>query len=41
MRISWGECGMIARVLSMSCRDHEGARTHVRRELREYMEGPV
>ncbi len=46
MRIGWEgrdpESDLIARVLGMSYRDHEeGARTHVRRELREYMEGPV
>jgi hypothetical protein len=46
MRIGWEKCdsegGLITRVLGMGCRDHEeGERTHVRRELREYMEGPV
>ncbi len=46
MRIGWEgrdpEGGLIMRVLGMSCLDHEeGARTHVRRELLEYMEGPV
>ncbi len=42
MRISWEECdpesGMITQVLGRSYRDHEETRTHVRRELSEYME---
>jgi hypothetical protein len=42
MRISWEECdpksGVITQVLGRSYRDHEETRTHVRRELSEYME---
>ena len=42
MRISWEECdpesGVITQVLGRSYRDHDETRTHVRRELSEYME---
>jgi hypothetical protein len=42
MRIGWEECdpesGVITQVLGRSYRDHEETRTHVRRELSEYME---
>ena len=42
MRIDWEECdpesGVITQVLGRSYRDHEETRTHVRRELSEYME---
>lgn len=42
MRISWEErdpeSGVITQVLGRSYRDHEETRTHVRRELSEYME---
>jgi hypothetical protein len=42
MRIDWEECdpesGVITQVLGRSHRDHEETRTHVRRELSEYME---
>ena len=41
-RIDWEECdpesGVITQVLGRSYRDHEETRTHVRRELSEYME---
>ena len=41
-RIGWEECdpesGMITQVLGRSYRDHDETRTHIRRELSEYME---
>jgi len=45
MRIGWEEfdpeSGVITQVLGMSYRDQEETRTHVRRELSEYMERPA
>ncbi len=45
MRIDWEECdpesGVITQVLGRSYRDHEETRTHVGRELSEYMERPA
>ena len=42
MRIGWEECdsesGVITQVHGRSCRDHDETRTHVRRELSDYME---
>jgi hypothetical protein len=42
MRSDWEECdpesGVITQVRGRSYRDHDETRTHVRRELSEYME---